>query len=490
MAFDIRTARPVSGLPSRIISPQSKGKFNISTARPDEAEEISSIIPSKEILLAGGLGRGAEAARKGARLQDLPYLVSKSFSGALGTLPERISERPVSAFTQVLPSRGKLFPKPATEEGEKLGGELEFLSGLIPVEAIGSRIVRTARPAVERAVKTAITDVPKGLKSARREGLKQLADRPAVIGRLQNITRKRGEKQLFELGENVKRESEVLRTALNKTATGEAQAAQEFLPSYYRKNFDIYEKGIDKIIETTKPKITRLKVSQALENSLNELGLRGQYARPSVSPSEQHLLNLAMEYADISKAKEIVPTETIIDISRQMKKTVSTAIRAGKQNYTSGEHAVTVFKENFGKVLEDAAPGLRELNQSYRPFFELKRQATSIFKPYAGKTETKTAEQFLKRYGQGALEGTGEEQFLRNLQSETGVKLGESTKQVGSQLRQLKEAKTLGQQRVKNITEQRLIELESKKRKLEREVPKTIAGALRTALRFGRGRFL
>src|SRR3990167_9404285 len=130
MAFDINTARPISSLPAQ------KGGFDISTATPVEAEDSIS-----DILLAGGFGRGAQAAKRGAGLKDLPFLVAKSFSGALGTIPERIAERPLSGFTQVLPYKKKLFPRPSTIEGEKLGGELEFLSGLIPLEAVGSQVI-------------------------------------------------------------------------------------------------------------------------------------------------------------------------------------------------------------------------------------------------------------------------------------------------------------------------------------------------------------
>ena len=84
------------------------------------------------------------------------------------------------------------------------------------------------------------------------------------------------------------------------------------------------------------------------------------------------------------------------------------------------------------------------------------------------------------------MEGKGEEKFLRNLQQETGIKLGESTRQVGGKLKQLKEAKTLGQQKIKASTEQRLIEFEAKKRKFERKIPKTIASAARKVFSFGR----
>ena len=81
MAFDIRTARPVTGLPARNVSSQNKGRFDISTARPVSIETRQEGSIPLSISAFGPLGRGEVAAQRGAKLQDLLYLISKSFSG-------------------------------------------------------------------------------------------------------------------------------------------------------------------------------------------------------------------------------------------------------------------------------------------------------------------------------------------------------------------------------------------------------------------------
>ena len=161
------------------------------------------------------------------------------------------------------------------------------------------------------------------------------------------------------------------------------------------------------------------------------------------------------------------------------------------QLYGAGEHAATVFKENFGKVLEQNVKGLSELNSNYKNFFDVKRAANKIFKPYAGKYGTKTGEQFLKRAGLPKTKGTVSDVFLSDLEREMGTNFSGQSKGIGESLSTIRET---GKQQARSIGEamqQRLIELEAKKNKLGRgDIPERLIGLARKIGRYGSGRIL
>ena len=366
----------------------------------------------------GPLGRGSVAAQRGATAQDIPHLAAKTVSGFFAGAPEFLAKRPIAgpmeAFNPLTPG---IFPKSKTREGEQLGKELELVGGAVDVGLLATKASSKIVPSLKTAYKQAGTEIPQGIKQVKREGLKYLADRPKVISNLQNVTRRVASKETYALREGVKQEADEMVRQLNQASREGALKAQRELPRYFKKHFDAYESGLDDLIASNKAKAPRNEVSRALESTLTELGLRGEHARPPSSPTESYLLELATDFADIRRHKEVVPPEILIDLGRQVKKTLPAGVKSGNQLYGAGEHAASVFKENYGKVLEKNVKGLSGLNSTYKRFFDVKREANRIFKPYAGKYGTRTAEQFLKRSGLPKTKGTVGDVFLSDLEA-------------------------------------------------------------------------
>lgn len=445
--------------------------------------------------IAGPMSRGVEAVQSGITLQDAPHVLAKMGSDYLSGVPEIVAKNPLAAFMQVgsgIKSRS-MFPEAKTKAGEELGRDLGVVSGFLPTSLPAralSSAAKATKSGIMRAVEVGAKEIPPNLQMVKRAGLKQFASRGGVIGKLENVTSRMAQKEAGALKESVLNESRSMSQALNASSREEALQAQKLLPKYYKKHFDAYEKGMESVIAKENPRAPRNEISRALEDSLNELGLRGEHARPPSSPSESFLLDLATDYADIRRAKEIVPTEKIIEISKAVKNSLPKGVSSGKQLYGSGEHAVSVFKENYGKILSKYAKGLNKINSEYAPFFKLKRASNEIFKPYAGEYGTKGAESFLKRAGLMRTKGTVEDILLSDLSKEVGSQIGSKSRKAGAGLESLKESKRLGLERIKESSEQRLLELAARKKKVSRNIGEAVAEGLRKVVRFGSGRII
>lgn len=113
----------------------------------------------KDFGIAGlpglNLGRGMTAVKRGADIRDIPGLVAKTASGYGFDFPERMAERPFkfalagplgSSLKGTPPESLQLpFPRPITEEGKKLGGELEKYGAAAGVGELTSSIVPFAK---------------------------------------------------------------------------------------------------------------------------------------------------------------------------------------------------------------------------------------------------------------------------------------------------------------------------------------------------------
>jgi hypothetical protein len=157
----------------------SKAKPEISkTDLVDKASDLlskmSRMIPLNDrVKEAGFIGRGVEAIENNIKLQDVPHVVAKGVSGALEGVPEFMANNPIaSGFEQGAKmvnavKDNSIFPKAATEEGEKLGRMSEiagaFITALSPIKdqsSIAERItkssvekMKTARESMENATK-------------------------------------------------------------------------------------------------------------------------------------------------------------------------------------------------------------------------------------------------------------------------------------------------------------------------------------------------
>lgn len=478
-----------STLPKRIATPVSRFKLPFF---PDI---------EKRQAIAGPVARGVEAIQEGISLKDIPYVAAKAGSGYLMGIPEIAAENPLSGVPGAMMRIGvggqepSVLPEPATEQGRKFGDQAGFVTGFLegslPRRAVsgiakGGEVVGDA---VEKAIEVGKRDIPVGIKSGKREFLKRgVASKYKVLTGLERVTNRMAEKEARVLKSGVKEETKRMVSELNKASREDALRAQKELPRYFRKHFDEYEAGLDNLVSQNRSNAPRGEVSRSLESALNELGLRGEHARPPASPTESRLLEIATDFADIRRHKELVPTETLIQISREIKNSLPKGVRSGQQLYGAGEHAASVFKENYGKVLEKYVKGLSDLNSKYSDFFKVKREANKIFKPYAGEFGTKTAEQFLKRSGLPRNSGTVEEAILSKIQTETGVPIGQRAKEIGGKISSISDARRAGLERIKDAKTQRLIELNAKKNKEAVKIGETIAEAARKAYRFGSGK--
>lgn len=528
-------------MPSYKVTSPSGKSLTITGQKPPSEAELNSIfsksegkgvgLPAKKSssfdlgkLVAGPVGRGLEYKAKGINIKDVPHIASKAGSGYLMGVPEMAARNPVSG----LPGMGyrigssivgakhfnepSVFPEASSEGGKLAGQDAEILAGFVE-GSIPRRAVEKATSIGKTALKTAVDEgkkeipkrakelgadklvkkikeikIPLSEKELKRNYLKGVADKSKVYSNLENVTRRTAQKESSALKNTVKQETETMVRKLNSTARDEALSAQKELPKYYKKHFDAYEAAQDALIAKGKP-ASRNEVSRALETTLNELGLRGEHARPPSSPSESYLLDLASEYADITRHKELVPPEVLINLNRQVKGTLPSGVKSGSNLYGAGEHAVTVFKENFGKTLESKVKGLAELNAKYSKFFNLKRESNRIFKPYAGKYGTKTAEQTLKRSGLPRNTGTVEDVFLRDLQEEVGKPIFEGSRSGSRNLYGMKDVRESGLDSIAKRAEQRLIELGAKKSKVDRKsISSSVIGNIRKYYRYGTGR--
>jgi|GEM_PF-5509929 len=134
---------------------------NVKTGLIDKAKEtfdsISKTIPlSDRIKSAGLVGRGVEAIERGIKIQDAPSIAAKIGSSTLMGVPEFAANNPISGgveqgakFVGAVKDRS-IFPKAATEEGEKLGNELgiaaAFATVFTPIKdaSISERITKSA----------------------------------------------------------------------------------------------------------------------------------------------------------------------------------------------------------------------------------------------------------------------------------------------------------------------------------------------------------
>jgi hypothetical protein len=106
--------------------PTKEGLINKAT---EVFDSISKSIPlSDRIKSAGLIGRGVEAIENGIKAKDIPFVLAETASGTMpGSAGKFAAQNPLAAGVEQgakLVGGAKdnsLYPKPATEEGEKLG---------------------------------------------------------------------------------------------------------------------------------------------------------------------------------------------------------------------------------------------------------------------------------------------------------------------------------------------------------------------------------
>lgn len=521
MAFDLKTAKPAGPtLPAR------KG-FDMNTARPATSLPLA-------VGAYGPLGRGAVAAERGASLQDLPYMAAKTVSGSLAGIPEMVANDPRAAFLEKgsrfstgEPKRS-VFPKAATIEGGRLGNELELAGGAVDVNLVGQKAagkyIPMAKDAINRAVDVARNEIPTRLPLAKRQVLRTLADKEGVLSGLENVARRTAQKEKLGVSEalrgeieglsaranpeTIRKEVEALTQQLNTEVREGALTAQKALPKYFAKRSREYGNALDGILQKAESEsrfIPAAELAESLSKTAQDLGI--DYAGVQ-SPIEKEIQALAMKYTEEAAQGRPVRFDELIGVKRRIESMVSAAKQAGTQPYGAGEHSLSSFRENVGGLLERYLPELKELNRGYAPFIKLKRQAVRVFKPFAGEYETKAGEGFIKRAVLPRLKGTSEDALLTKLEADTGVPFSARARQTTGKIQTAKQAqreaeraigdeilqaRSAAKQKIRTISEaaqQRIIELEAKKKKVSRNVVGRGLGMARQFAKYGSGRIL
>lgn len=464
-------------------------------------------IPTKrfELPLAGPASFGANIVDNDKTLtepvsyKDIPYIASKAGSDYLFGIPEIVAKNPVGSFTEVgaRASSGTkgvdLFPKPDTKAGEKFGQTAGLVSAFLPTSLPAQgvkKIAQVGTEAVDRAVQQGIKDVPKGLKMVKREGLKNYVSRAGVLKGLENVTSRMADKEVMALKNTIKAERDAVVKQLNQVSRQGALEAQKALPKYFAKRSREYGKALENIISTAEGKgiqPSALDVSEALGKTVKDLGI--DYAG-TASPIEQEIKTLFQKYSQQAADQQPVRFDELIAIKKRIENLVNASKQAGNVPYGAGEHSLSSFRENLGEVFEKYLPELKDLNKNYAPFIKLKKQATRIFKPFAGEFETKGGEALLKRSGLPRIQGSADEAILRQLEKETGVPFASKSRQLSSSLEGLKDARRIGVEGIRQKESQRLIELGAKKRKVGRNIGEAMIEGVKKVYKFGSGRIL
>lgn len=106
---------------------------------------------SSPMGIASAIGRSGLSKDDTLKLSDLPYVTAKGVSGALAGTPELIARHPLGfAAGGIVGAQGERgesggFLKPESQAGERLGLAVETGAGLIPLEALASKIPQAPR---------------------------------------------------------------------------------------------------------------------------------------------------------------------------------------------------------------------------------------------------------------------------------------------------------------------------------------------------------
>lgn len=140
-----------------------KGRF---LDEEPEKTVVPDVVPTYEPrdfavggLTSLGAGRGMNAVKRGAKIEDIPGVIAKAAGGYYGDLPERSADRPIltslagpfgPATRGTSPESKKLpFPRPVTSEGKVLGKELESLSSVAQLGNLASDIPKILNSSVD-----------------------------------------------------------------------------------------------------------------------------------------------------------------------------------------------------------------------------------------------------------------------------------------------------------------------------------------------------
>ncbi len=253
-----------------------------------------------------------------------------------------------------------------------------------------------------------------------------------------------------------------------KTLSGKLQDAsekgvvdfQENLPKFYDSVHQTYGNTLDEIgttLEKTRQGIKQEEVIDILKNTLEEAD--NEFL--NTGRAYNRIRQLANKYG-LSEAEE-VPIEILSSSGKMITKTpkqvekvftlqevkadidsVFKLVKYGKYG-TSEDIPAHILRKNWGKFATDNIEGYGELQNKYSQVVDAMKLSDKLFKPKKGELYTKPGASFLKRFGMVEKPAEAESRLVSML--EEGTEMGEGVgpitqrvKQVGSEMRQLKDA--------------------------------------------------
>lgn len=388
-------------------------------------ERTNVAVPGGMVASAGGLA--ADIATNPANLLAMlagkaPIGGGKTLGGVIGqTKPAQAISRYVtrprfmggSKAGQGLPT-GKMFKRPWTKFKRHPVTDTQrverAIAGKKEMAAISSK---QAREATSRALQ---------------------ADREYTV-RLLNQT-----------DDTMKQNIEVMKVDLQKSAEKGSLQFQDKLQRFIRENSKGYRNGLDDVsngLAKRGANVTKGEMNNLLTKTVQE----ATEAELPVGRA-QNVIQKLMEtkYGTTQFSKNFTFTEIMNDI-QLVRGSLACGVKAGRAGFAPDEVIVAVLNKNWGNIVGKRIPEFAKLNKSYAPVIQAMKKSHKIFKPYAGKLETKTGTEFLKRVGTGKAEA-GELRFLQRLEKGSefapGVgKISQPVQKVGKQIKLLEAKRPL-----------------------------------------------
>lgn len=342
----------------------------------------------------------------------------------------------------------------------------------------GQRALKKFKGQPKAPIKETITEQIQVTKQARTQAL--------------NRATTQTEKSLLNSANKIDDEVLKMTDDLQRSAETGSLEFQKRIPKAQRAASNEYGRRLDTISDDLVKRgetITKGDMNNALSSTKQEL----RELELPIGRAENVIDKLSAEkYGTAQFSKNFTLQEVLTD-TKLIKGQGSSGLKLGTRPFSDDEVAIAIFNKNFGKLLEQKAPALIDLNKSYAPVMRVNKASHRLFKPRAGELQTKAGTGLLKKASakkvvKGKISPAptierGERELIRILEEGTefgkGVgKISEPTKRIGERIagREVAKVKAKGlitkrgaaeQQRIANQFDKRLRQLATREKKVE-----------------------
>lgn len=190
---------------------------------------------------------------------------------------------------------------------------------------------------------------------------------------------------------------------LQRSAESGSLEAQKRLPKFSRaasKNYGDIVDDISESLAQKKVELTKGNMNEVLTKTLAE----ARELELPIGRTEKVIERLIEKKYGTTQFSKRFQLREVLNDSRLIKGQLKSGVQAGTKPFSDDEVVNAIFNKNFGELIAEKAPALKDLNRSYTPVIRVIKQGTKIFKPRAGEFQTKGATQFIKRAATGKLE--------------------------------------------------------------------------------------